>query len=162
MEKYYIYVITNKINNRKYIGITNTSIKRRFNEHLRKSRFGSSSNLHKAIRKYGEQNFYIKEIENFETNDKKYAYSVEQNYINRYQKEWNLYNMELHFGWNIYDRKGINNPMYGKISGNAKKVVIFDTEYNSLTEAEKILNINRNTLRRYCLKDEKEDCYYLS
>ena len=51
----YIYLITNKINNKKYIGQTTRTIKIRISDHF--------SNLYKnyaitnAIKKYGKENF---------------------------------------------------------------------------------------------------------
>ena len=58
---YIIYKLTNKINNKFYIGITSETLNHRWKGHCRKARFGSTSNLHQAIRKYGEEN-WSKEI----------------------------------------------------------------------------------------------------
>ena len=55
---YYIYKITNKINNKIYIGQTN-NIKRRFNSHKNNKR----SVISKAINKYGVENFTFEIIE---------------------------------------------------------------------------------------------------
>lgn len=147
---YIIYKIKNKINNRCYVGITSESINKRFNNHKRKARHGSKTNLHKAIRKYGEDNFCIDVIESFYSKSKKEAYSIEQQYINKYKKEWSLYNMDC--PWNTTDRSGISNPMYGKISGNAKKISVNGIIYNSATEASKKLGINRKTLCSWAIK----------
>ena len=54
----YVYRITNKINNKKYIGITN-NYKRRFSEHKKKF---STSAIHRAIKKYGEENFIFEVV----------------------------------------------------------------------------------------------------
>lgn len=50
----YVYKITNNINNKIYIGITN-DYKRRWREH--KGKHNKNSVISKAIHKYGEQNF---------------------------------------------------------------------------------------------------------
>ena len=71
--------------------------------------------------------------------------------------------MDIGFGWNIVDRSGKNNPMYGKVSGNASKVVVNGNLYNSVSEAGKVLNKNRNTIARWCRseKEKYKDCYYV-
>lgn len=51
---WYIYVITNMVNGKKYIGLTN-SLSKRWNKH--KHANGSSPALHGAIHKYGIENF---------------------------------------------------------------------------------------------------------
>lgn len=63
----FIYKITNQINKKIYIGKTIFSITHRFNQHLWES-FNSKCSgynfiLHKAIQKYGKENFSFKIIE---------------------------------------------------------------------------------------------------
>lgn len=60
-----IYKITNKINNKVYIGQTVQTIKGRWRQHVNEA-YGEMkcAHLHSAIRKYGEENFTIEEIEN--------------------------------------------------------------------------------------------------
>lgn len=60
--KGFIYCITNKVNNKKYIGQTNRNIEVRYAEHIRHSKLENSNNdgnkvLFKAMRKYGVDNF---------------------------------------------------------------------------------------------------------
>lgn len=58
-----VYVITNLINGKQYIGITCISVKRRWYAHKCMSRDASKCGLlQKAMRKYGEDNFSIEEI----------------------------------------------------------------------------------------------------
>lgn len=54
----YVYLITNKINGKQYVGQTTTTIKERFGWHC------SSKNpvISKAINKYGKKNFIIQEL----------------------------------------------------------------------------------------------------
>ena len=63
-----IYQITNKINNKKYIGKTIKSLSTRFYNHCYSSKNGSTTYFHKALRKYGKNNFFIEEIEICESN----------------------------------------------------------------------------------------------
>jgi len=159
--KYIIYKITNLKNSKFYIGITSYSLRHRLNGHFRKSRFNPTSNLHKAIAKYGEENFKIDYIYSFDEEDKKKAYALEQEYINSFNSIKNGYNMDLGYGWNIHDKRGQNNPMYGKISGNAQKVSINGIVYNSLSDAGKQLNKNRATILRWIKSDKHPNCYKL-
>lgn len=61
----YIYLITNLLNNKKYIGKTTQSIEKRWQEHIYDSKRKKCEirPLYRAIRKYGVENFSIKEIE---------------------------------------------------------------------------------------------------
>ncbi len=61
----YIYKITNDINNKIYVGKTNGSIKRRFQEHCRDAFRRTEENrpLYAAMRKYGIEHFHIEQIE---------------------------------------------------------------------------------------------------
>ena len=58
-----IYIIKNKINNKVYVGQTKVSIKLRFQNHLSAARCGRDYIIGKAIRKYGEENFYVELLE---------------------------------------------------------------------------------------------------
>lgn len=63
----YIYLIENKINHHKYVGKTNETVYKRFRRHVNSSininDKDANSPLHKAIRKYGEDNFIVSTIE---------------------------------------------------------------------------------------------------
>ena len=61
----FVYQIVNKINNKKYIGITSKSIEIRFNQHKKQLDCGIAN----AIKKYGENNFYIEQIDECDTWD---------------------------------------------------------------------------------------------
>lgn len=57
-KSYCVYAIRNAVNERVYIGITKLGANARFLRHLRQARYGSEGILHRAIRKYGGENFY--------------------------------------------------------------------------------------------------------
>lgn len=58
-----IYKVTNLLNNKEYIGLTTTSIQKRWKMHKTASRKNrSNSILHEAIAKYGPESFSIVEI----------------------------------------------------------------------------------------------------
>lgn len=61
----YIYCITNCINGKQYVGQTNTTVKRRYGEHIRCAKSGqnTTSLLYKAMQKYGVDNFLVETLE---------------------------------------------------------------------------------------------------
>ena len=87
------YLITNKINNKGYVGITTRSLDRRWYEH----RFVANSCgqlLAKAINKYGEQAFEIKPIASAKTLEN--LKEVEKDLIVQFQTK-------VPFGYNLTD-----------------------------------------------------------
>lgn len=58
-----IYIIRNTVNTKVYVGQTTVSIKLRFQNHLSAARNGKDYIIGKAIRKYGEDKFYIELLE---------------------------------------------------------------------------------------------------
>jgi group I intron endonuclease len=60
---YDVYLITNSVNGKKYVGVTSRGYLFRFNEHIKASRNCPKTMLHHAIRKHGEKNFTIKLLE---------------------------------------------------------------------------------------------------
>lgn len=58
-----VYKITDKINNKVYIGITTKSLEERFEGHLNRMRQGDKRHLYCAMRKYGIENFSIEQID---------------------------------------------------------------------------------------------------
>ena len=61
----YIYKVTNKLNGKIYIGKTLSSIEERWKQHCWDSRKESKEKrpLYAAIRKYGEENFFVEQVE---------------------------------------------------------------------------------------------------
>ena len=57
-----IYLITNLLNSKKYVGYTSFDLKDRIARHLSDAKRGSKFLIHKAIRKYGWDNFKAEEI----------------------------------------------------------------------------------------------------
>lgn len=53
----YIYLITNKITNEKYVGQTKNSIYVRFSDHLRSYKRAPNRKLYKNMNEYGINNF---------------------------------------------------------------------------------------------------------
>lgn len=89
-----IYIITNSINDKVYIGQTIQTLQERWQGHCRKAYSTNEANMHikRAIFKYGKDNFAIKELErcSIETLDEREIY-----YINLYNSYQNGYNNTL-------------------------------------------------------------------
>lgn len=63
MKTYEVYKITNKLNNKIYIGITSQGAGVRYYKHLSDALHGSPFPIHNALRKYGKENFTLEIIE---------------------------------------------------------------------------------------------------
>lgn len=91
---YRVYLITNLVNGKKYVGITHNSIEQRFQEHLAKSRCKNGNwKLHRALRKYGFDNFKLELLE--DNISKEQIGERETYYIGLYDTLNSGYNMTL-------------------------------------------------------------------
>ena len=92
-----IYKITNKINNKVYIGKTCRDIQTRWNEHWSKSLNKEDNvHLHNAMRKYGKDAFNIELIEHCNTSEE--LSEKEQYYIALYDSRNRLKGYNLTIG----------------------------------------------------------------
>lgn len=99
MFKGYIYLITNNITKKQYVGQTRQTIKKRFYQHCYDAnKMTSNMYIHKSIRKYGKEYFSIEELKCIECSNKKELIcnlnSLEKYYIN-------LYHTEIPNGYNL-------------------------------------------------------------
>lgn len=88
-----IYKITNKLNNKNYIGKTSRDLKVRWREHTSKARQITGYYLHNSIKKHGEKNFTIQEIARAETEEE--ANALEKEWINYYHTNKKEYGYNL-------------------------------------------------------------------
>lgn len=99
---YYIYKITNLINNKPYIGKTGKTLEKRWKEHYYEARrwqkctdtgtaFGYNSRLYPAMAKYGYENFKIQLLE--EVSSIKEMNQREQDWIDFYDSRNTGYNI---------------------------------------------------------------------
>lgn len=84
-----IYCIKNIVNNKIYIGKTTKTLTERFNSHLSSAKYGSNSILHKAIRKYGVDNFKLSIIESVIQNES-ILNDREIFWIKKFKPEYNM------------------------------------------------------------------------
>ena len=95
-----VYMITNKINQKVYIGQTCKSLEERWKGHLSAVKSGWNTHLYNAMRKYGPDNFEIHPIA--EVYDQNTLDLLEDFFIHHYDSMKNGYNMM---------GGGRNNPM---------------------------------------------------
>lgn len=119
-----IYIITNTINGKQYIGVASGGWKHRWDGH-RYSAYTLKENtrLAKAIRKYGEDAFEIEVIACVEDLDD--AYYMEQYYIAKYKT---FYKSEGNHGYNM--TKGGR----GGMGHNERAVIQVDLQGNFVNE----------------------------
>lgn len=119
-----VYLITNNINGKVYIGETITALSRRFNAHLN-SAFNRNSNnydcyFYRAIRKYGKSAFTIKLLEEIIALTKKEAKQKIQNLEKKYIK---LYKSnDYKFGYNS-DSGGNGGKETGKFTKEKQRQI---------------------------------------
>lgn len=123
----YIYKITNKINQKVYIGQTIQTPSQRWYHHLTDAKLGSDLKFHRALRKYGRENFtkdIIEEVEDELLNDR------EIYWISFYDSYEDGYNSTL----------GGDNPPRNDI-----EIICLETNkiYKSSVEASKDTGINK-------------------
>ena len=150
-----IYIIKNKINNKVYVGQTKVSIKLRFQNHLSAARCGRGYTIGKAIRKYGEENFYIELLEEClasELNER------EMYWIAFYNSTDNKcgYNITKILHTNAYNISNIlkkHNIVYGVDLQRTPKdkvtevIQLYQKGYSSIQISQK-LEINKSTVLR--------------
>lgn len=87
-----LYLITNRVNRKLYIGKTVCSLKRRWTQHISSAKKQSQYALHRAINKYGAENF-DKCVLLIGSQD--YLIQMEQAAIERFDSRRNGYNMTV-------------------------------------------------------------------
>lgn len=129
----YIYKITNLVNQKVYIGLTERDIQTRWSEHKQKASQGSMTYFHAAIRKYGFNNFCIEKIDEVDNNNLK---EKEKYWINYYRSN------NCKFGYN-------------STSGGERSIQLdyksiyrlWDNNY-AISQIANELDIDRSTVRK--------------
>jgi group I intron endonuclease len=137
---YKVYKIINKINNKIYIGSSQRNLEVRLQRHFSKANSGSASSLHKAIRKYGKENFVIELIEQFQT--KKEMFEAEIKYISIF----NTFKSD----------QGYNDTVGGE-GGNTNGGKKFDDEWK-VNISKSIIGKSNFNKRRFSQEVELEIC----
>ena len=140
----YIYKITNKINNKIYIGqVYNKTIQDRFNRHINEASPKSRSYIDRAINKQGKENFICEEIDKgtskedlnnkeiywikyFNSTDLTIGYNLTKGgdggntYFNKTEDEMKLIKQKL------------RNANFGGKNGTAKKIKMLNIKTNEV------------------------------
>lgn len=178
-----IYLITNTINCKRYIGKTTQSLEKRWYQHCKNAEYGQDTYLYRAIRKYGKNNFTIEnlceglgdeEILMIET------YSPEYNMTLGGDGGDTSSSPNYKLGMSNRDTSGINNPNYGKrgpsspnygkrkteaqkqknrdsYKGKRVTVRVDGVQYESVARAAKLLGRSEKYVR---IHDELNDWTY--
>lgn len=137
-----VYKITNKINNKVYIGITIRTLQERWNEHRSRIEERKHCHLYAAMLQYGVENFIIEQIDSALTKEE--LYEKEQYYIS------------------LYDSQNPNKGYNMTSGGDALKAINLDEEYivylyivekRSTAEISQMLKVSPNTIRRRLIKN---------
>lgn len=133
----YIYKITNKINQKSYIGLTTKTIQERWQEHIQViDKYKNVRPLYSALAKYGLEAFSIEEIE-----------EVDDDYLGEREIYWISYFNTYQKGYNATlggDGKWTHSIEQYNLNGDLIAV------YNNITEAIKSTNISESVIRAVC------------
>lgn len=144
----YIYSITNLTNQKQYIGLTRQENPyNRWKEHIKKSKHNPKYPIHKAINKYGVENFKFRVLEEC---DDRIVEQKEIHYISKYNTFYEGYNATL--GGDISyttNSKGIT--CYTKKGEKVK-------DYPSVKSAADEINGDQTALSR-CANGERFSAY---
>lgn len=153
----YIYCITNKINNKKYIGKTEDLVEERFKEHLNSINTKRDYNrpLYRAIRKYGKDAFYVEILE-----------EVKNNNLNEREEYWISFYDTYHNGYNatkggdgqsLYDKDAIW-EYYLQVKNIAKTARKFECDRRVIRSVINAHGIhNERSVQRSIYQLSKED-----
>lgn len=161
----YIYVVENKINNKKYIGQTlQLDINKRWNQHKRNNGIGKI--LLNAYEKYGVDNFRFRIIcICFDDDTNRYETEYIKKYNTLYPNGYNLLeggNNKKHneYTINILKQKltGNNHPNYGKIFSEEQRKNMSNSKTGLLNPnyGKKLSNEQKEKIKQTIKKFDKE------
>lgn len=151
---YKIYLITNLENKKQYVGITKFSITERFYQHVKRGFL-----LTEAIKKYGEDNFFIELIEEVDTASR--AYELEQYYIKKYNTKAPYgYNLtdggDGIFGWDVSEEYRQECSERVKLLHKGKKVGMYGKKH-SIETKRKMSEATKGKPKPWLIGKEKTD-----
>ena len=134
----FIYVITNDINGKQYVGKTNDTIENRYEQHLRdrKKRKCEKRPLYSAMNKYGVEHFSIEELEECSSEEAptREAYWIDK--LNTY-----------HYGYNA-TRGGDGKQLY-----SYEKIANKYLQLQSIRETAQFFHCDLATVKTACVNE---------
>lgn len=101
----WIYIIKNTVNHKVYVGQTHMTVRLRFQDHLSAVRHGKDYVIGKAIRKYGEDKFYVIPIDTVIADTEKELTKLLNNketyWINLFDSTNTKYGYNMSIGGNV-------------------------------------------------------------
>lgn len=157
-EIFTVYKITDKTNNKVYIGVTSQDIENRLKGHISKAEGGSTLKLHKMIMEHGKENFVVSRLEI--TTDNKVAPELEKKYVKLFQSNNPDYGYNTSEGGEYImiteamriamseGQKGCSKPRLRKGVIQFASTGEFLKEYSGMTEASKETGVSRAAILR--------------
>lgn len=121
----FIYRITNKENQKAYVGMTSGTVEKRWRGHVRKALRGDTDMLIcKAIRKYGEESFHVETLEQCENSLLKQAEQRWISVLGTFESGYNLTKGgEGTFGFKFSDKSRQKMSEKAKLRGVSRDVI---------------------------------------
>ena len=132
-----VYKVTNEENGNVYIGATTKSIDERKKDHIIKANNNSLNKFHSEISTYGESSFKWEQVDTATTADE--LAKKEKEYILKYNSKENGYNSD--------SGGGFKKTVYQYDISTGKLI----SKHSNLTDAGKIINVNKQDLSKVCL-----------
>ena len=155
-----VYLITNLINNKKYIGVTTKTLKRRFRQHHSQCKKRYKGVLHHAINKYGIENFKIETVEECADITEEQLFLKESYYIDKYNTWFDNghgYNMEKYGGGKFFysnETRRKMSELKGEKNHNAD---LSARKFKNLRTGEEFCGHRHEFRKRYNLKQQGVD-----
>lgn len=144
----WIYIIKNTVNHKIYVGQTHMTVRLRFQDHMSAARHGKDYVIGKAIRKYGEDKFYVIPIDTVTADTEKELTKL----LNAKETYWISF-------FNSTDTKyGYNMSIGGNVVRttkklNEKQVLELFSQGNTSCEIAKILHVGPNKIAQILQKN---------
>lgn len=138
----YIYLITNKVNGKQYVGQTSSTIEDRWKKHLDNAKNNPSKQIiTQAISKYGKENFEIEELARVKVED---LNDIEIFFIKKYDTFQNGYNMTIggENSWN-----SISEEIYNKI------IELALNDFTNVSKIARDCNVSPRVVKRVLDKE---------